>query len=104
MVFKNGTASIGTVPLVKSGTGQAQAVLNISTLPVAANSITASYTGSTLLQASASTAATVTVSQATSTTALASFYTPSVYGESVNFARYGDAGIWRHADGNGDVL
>ncbi|MGA3213371.1 MAG: Ig-like domain repeat protein [Terriglobales bacterium] len=84
--FKNGTALLGNVALKASGAGQSQAVLNVTTLPVGSNSITATYDGSNLMQTSTSNSSTVTVSQASTTTAVtASPVSPSTGAETVTF-------------------
>jgi autotransporter-associated beta strand protein len=78
--FLNGTTSLGTVALA-SGT----AALNV-TLPVAANSITAKYTGDTNFTGSTSPAVTVTVAQSESSTTLIPSTTTPVFGQSVTLS------------------
>ena len=69
--FLDGTTVIGTQALVASqASGTASAQLQTTALAVGPHSITASYVGDGNTFASASTAQTVTVGQATSTTAL----------------------------------
>jgi len=70
VTFNNGTTSLGTMPLNTSGV----ATLTTSALPVAANSITATYNGNGALAGSTSAATTVTVLQAFTLTPSATSY------------------------------
>ena len=80
VTFFNGTTSLGTGTLNSSGV----ATLAVTSLPVAANSITATYAASTDFATSTSSpAVTVKVSQASTTTTLTVSPTSSVFGESV---------------------
>ena len=79
--FMNGTTSLGTALLANGS-----AMLNVSTLPVAANMITAVYAGDSNFAGSTSPAVTVTVGQSqTSTTIIPSTTTP-VFGQSVTIS------------------
>jgi trimeric autotransporter adhesin len=76
--FFNGSTSLGTQTL----TGGV-ATLNISTLPIAANSITAKYSGDTNFTQSTSPAVTVTVTQASTTTVVTFSPTTPSLGQTV---------------------
>jgi sugar lactone lactonase YvrE len=79
VTFLNGTATLGTGTLNSSGA----ATLAVSTLPVGANSITASYAGDSHYAASTSTAVSQTITQATPTVKLTSSSSTPSYGASV---------------------
>lgn len=80
VTFFNGTTSLGTGTLNALGV----ATLAVTTLPVATNSLTATYGATTDFATSTSSpAVTVTVSHASSTTTLTVSPTSSVYGESL---------------------
>ena len=78
VTFKDGATTLGTGSL-SGGT----ATLNISTLSVAAHSLTASYGGDTNDATSTSSTLTQTVNQAPTTTTLTSSLNPSTFGASV---------------------
>ena len=80
--FLNGSTSLGTVQLGAGGTGS----LNVSTLPVAGNSITAKYLGDTNFAPSVSPPVIVTVGQAATTTTFIPSTTTPVFGQSVALA------------------
>ncbi len=80
--FLNGSTSLGTVQLGAGGTGS----LNVSTLPVAGNSITAKYLGDTNFAPSTSPPVIVTVGQAATTTTFIPSTTTPVFGQSVALA------------------
>jgi autotransporter-associated beta strand protein len=77
--FENGTTDLGSVALNSSGV----ATLETSSLPTAANSITATYSGDETFGTSTSAATTVTVAQASTTTTLTASPNPSVLGQVV---------------------
>jgi autotransporter-associated beta strand protein len=80
--FFNGTTSLGTMPLTHGS-----ATLNVTSLPVAANMITAQYAGDTNFAGSTSSpAVTVTVGQSDSTTVIIPSTTTPVFGQSVTIA------------------
>jgi autotransporter-associated beta strand protein len=76
--FFNGKTSLGTV-LLSSGS----AMLNVTTLPVADNSITAQYAGDTNFAGSTSLPVKVTVAKSDSTTVIIPSTTTPVFGQSV---------------------
>ena len=76
VTFLNGTASLGTGTLNSSGV----TTLALTTLPVGANSIKASYAGDTNYATATSTATAVTVTKATQTITLTTPTTPVTYG------------------------
>ena len=78
--FKHGSTVVGTAAL--SG---GKAVLNISTLPVGSNSITASYPGNAYDEASSSSAVLVAIKQATTSTSVTSSKNPLPFDEPVTF-------------------
>jgi hypothetical protein len=78
--FFNGTTSLGTATLDTNGTG----TLTTTTLPVGTNSITAKYDGDTNFLTSTSPAQTVTITQPTTTTLVAS-QNELVFGQPVTF-------------------
>ena len=77
--FFNGTTSLGTVVLGTNGSG----TINVTTLPVASNSITAQYLGDSNFAGSTSPAVTVAVAKSTTTTTLTPSTTTPVFGQSV---------------------
>jgi trimeric autotransporter adhesin len=79
--FFNGTTSLGMVSLA-NGSG----MLGVTTLPVAANMITAQYTGDTNFAGGTSPAVTVTVGQSDSSTTLIPSTTTPVFGQSVTLS------------------
>ncbi|WP_422928206.1 beta strand repeat-containing protein [Singulisphaera sp. PoT] len=76
--FFNGATSLGSTTLV-NGVG----TLQLTNLPVGANSITAKYKGDINFAASTSPVSTVTIGQAATTTALTATPNPSPFGQSV---------------------
>jgi hypothetical protein len=76
VTFLNGTTVLGTGTLSNSATD----TLTISTLPVGAESIKASYGGDSNYAAATSTATTVTVNKATQTVIFPAPATPVTYG------------------------
>ncbi len=76
--FFNGATSIGTATLING-----IATLQTSSLPVGANSVTATYQGDINFAASTSPAATVTIGQASTTTSLTATPNPSPFGQPV---------------------
>jgi subtilase family serine protease len=78
ITFLDGASSIGT-GVVISGVS----TLNLTTLPTGANSITASFGGTSNLAASSSKTVMVTVSPATTTTSLSASPLSAIYGSSV---------------------
>jgi Bacterial Ig-like domain (group 3) len=80
VTFEDGTNTLGTIVLA-SGT----ATLSVSGLGVRTHSITAVYAGNTTFIGSTSTAISVTVSRASTTTTLASTPNPSSGGQAVTF-------------------
>jgi hypothetical protein len=80
VAFNDGSTTLGTTPLV-NGT----ATLNYPSLAVGPHIITASYSGDSNFQASASASLTQTINQATTATALASNVNPSSANQSVTF-------------------
>jgi len=81
VVFKDGSASLGTRILDASG----QATLNTSALTVGSHSITVEYQGDANFNTATSPALTQQVDKADTTTALTSSSSPSTYGQSVSF-------------------
>jgi FtsP/CotA-like multicopper oxidase with cupredoxin domain len=81
VTFLNGSTILGTGTLNSSGV----ATLNLATLPLGANSITANYSGDTSFASSTATALTVTVTAATTTTSLTSSAASILPGASVTF-------------------
>ena len=79
VTFFNGTTSLGTGTLNSSGV----ATLAVTSLPVAANSITATYGGDTDFATSTSTAVTVTVAKASTTTTVTFSPAAPAFGQSV---------------------
>jgi trimeric autotransporter adhesin len=77
--FFNGTTSLGAAMPLTDGA----ATLNVSTLPVADNSITAQYSGDSNYPPSTSPAVTVTVALAASSTTVVPSTTTPVFGQSV---------------------
>jgi trimeric autotransporter adhesin len=82
--FFNGTTLLGSETLAP-GTNSSTASFTTSNLPVAANSITAQYSGDTNFTSSTSSPVTVTVSKVTTTTALTFAPTSPTYGTNVEF-------------------
>ena len=82
--FYNGTTLLGSETLT-AGTDSSTATFTTSSLPVAANSITAQYSGDSNFTSSTSSAVVVTVSKVTTTTALAYTPTSPTYGTTVVF-------------------
>ncbi len=80
--FFNGATSLGTEVLAN---GSDSVTLNVTTLPVASNSITAQYSGDSNFAGSTSPAVTVAVAKSASTTTLTPSTTTPVFGESVTF-------------------
>lgn len=80
VTFKDGAMILGTGAL-SAGT----AIFSASTLSVASHSITAVYGGDGNFKESTSSAVSVAVSQASSTTTLVSSANPSIYGQPVTF-------------------
>ena len=80
VTFLDGTTILGT-----SAVSSNLAQLSVSNLSVGTHSITAKYSGDTNFTASASTAVTQTVNQASSTTTVASNLNPATFGQSVAF-------------------
>jgi hypothetical protein len=80
VTFYNGGSSLGTAKMT-----QGVASLAISSLPVALNSITATYAGDTMWQGSTSPAYNQRVNDATTTTTVDSSANPSSAGQSVTF-------------------
>jgi hypothetical protein len=80
VTFKNGTTSLGTVPLVNGS-----ALLTKTNLPAATLSITATYNGDSLNSKSTSPTLSQVVSPAITTTTVTSSPSPSVAGQNVKF-------------------
>lgn len=80
VTFKNGTSTMGTATL--SG---GVATLTVATLGAGTHSVTAVYKGSTSFLSSTSTALSQVVNKATTSTAVTSSLSPSIYGESATF-------------------
>ena len=80
VTFMNGGATLGTAPVTNY-----TATLNISSLPVGADSITAVYAGDANFTMATSGAQNLTVTQTVPTVAVASSLNPSVAGQSVTF-------------------
>ncbi len=81
VTFLNGSTTLGTGTLNSSGV----ATLNLTTLPIGTNSITANYSGDTSFASSTATALTVTVTAATTTTTLTSSAASITPGTSITF-------------------
>jgi hypothetical protein len=79
--FFNGSASLGSASV---SNGQAQ--LSITTLPVGADSLTATYSGDSNYSGSSSSAVSETVNKASTTTTLTSSPNPSVSGSAVTLS------------------
>jgi trimeric autotransporter adhesin len=82
--FFNGSTLLGTETLT-AGTNSSTATLTTSNLPVAANSITAQYSGDSNFTSSTSAPVTVTVSTVATTTVLTFTPTSPTYGTTVEF-------------------
>jgi len=80
VTFKSGSTTLGTVSL-SSG----KSVLTLTTIPVGTDSLTATYVGNSHDEPSTSSAITVTVKQASTTTTLASSANPATFGEDITF-------------------
>jgi Bacterial Ig-like domain (group 3) len=86
LIFTDTTTSqtLGTITLVATGIGTAQAAVTTSTLAVGTHSIQATYSGDTKFNGNLATVS-QGVNQTTSTTKLISSANPSAFGQSVTF-------------------
>jgi outer membrane murein-binding lipoprotein Lpp len=79
-MFKNGSVLLGIIPLTRGVASLTTTILGVDTY-----SITAVYSGSTIVSGSTSSALSQVVNQATSTVSLTSSQNPSTFGQSVTF-------------------
>ncbi len=106
----NGTTSLGSAPLMLVA-GEETATLPVTSLPVGADSISASYSGSSgFLASSSTTSASVTVGQATTNLVVGPSVNPSTFGQSVTFTATitpssgsGEAGTVTFFDNGGQI-
>ncbi len=80
VTFLDGTTSLGTTAVSNNA-----AQISLSTLSPGSHSITAKYSGDNNFTASTSTALTQTITQASTTTTVASNLNPATFGQSVTF-------------------